>query len=150
MERKEFIKKMIMNGSIAAILPTIILQSCEEDDPMPPSNGGDPTGNGTNNNIVIDLNDPQNSDLLEDGSYRFLNSNEIIVINKGNKEFIALSTTCTHKGCTVDYSTSNKNLPCPCHGSVYDIDGSVINGPANAPLRTYNINLADNTLTIEK
>lgn len=47
----------------------------------------------------------------------------------------ALSPICTHLGCTVDVSGSR--LVCPCHGSTYARDGSVLRGPAERPLRRY-------------
>lgn len=46
--------------------------------------------------------------------------------------FSALSLVCTHLGCTVEMKP--KDLLCPCHGSRYDLDGSVTHGPAVKPL----------------
>jgi Rieske Fe-S protein len=41
---------------------------------------------------------------------------------------------CTHQGCTVG-DVQNNQIHCPCHGSVFSAaDGSVVNGPATAPL----------------
>lgn len=47
--------------------------------------------------------------------------------------FIALSLICTHQGC--DASVSSPSLiECPCHGSQFSNDGSVVRGPAQLPL----------------
>ena len=46
----------------------------------------------------------------------------------------ALSLVCTHLGCTVNVTPGN--LVCPCHGSVFDRHGVVLQGPADRPLRT--------------
>lgn len=44
----------------------------------------------------------------------------------------ALSLVCTHLGCLVQ--TEGQDFACPCHGSLYAQDGSILRGPANQPL----------------
>ena len=46
-----------------------------------------------------------------------------------------LSAACTHKGCTVTWNNAARTWDCPCHGSMFEADGSVIHGPAVEPLR---------------
>jgi cytochrome b6-f complex iron-sulfur subunit len=62
-------------------------------------------------------------------------------------EFIAYSLVCTHLGCTVEQD--GDNLSCPCHGSRFDWDGKVMQGPAQRALNILRIEIQDdNTLML--
>lgn len=52
----------------------------------------------------------------------------------GPEEFTAFSVICTHLGCPVQYVQGGHLFLCPCHGSVFNDDGSVAGGPAMRPL----------------
>jgi Rieske Fe-S protein len=45
----------------------------------------------------------------------------------------AMTTICTHQGCTVGLPTGVQII-CPCHGSIYDLSGGNLQGPAVSPL----------------
>jgi glycine/D-amino acid oxidase-like deaminating enzyme len=46
----------------------------------------------------------------------------------------AVSLRCTHLGCLVHFNAAERSWDCPCHGSRFDIDGTVLEGPAVHPL----------------
>jgi Rieske Fe-S protein len=72
------------------------------------------------------------------------------IINRGeNDEFYVLDSECRHASCVVPTYDDFFGILCPCHGSTYAIDGSVIFGPATSPLRRYQFEFdGDDTLTI--
>ena len=56
---------------------------------------------------------------------------------------------CTHLGCTVQ--PTDGGFECPCHGSRYASDGSLLNGPATSPLQVLRVELtADNRLVLHQ
>jgi Rieske Fe-S protein len=46
----------------------------------------------------------------------------------------AVSITCTHMGCTLQWDNAEKTWDCPCHGSRFTYDGNIVYGPAVTPL----------------
>ena len=58
----------------------------------------------------------------------------------------ALSAKCTHKGCTVQWrpKTGKDALVCPCHDSVFEPNGVVLDGPAKTPLARYTVMVKGN------
>ena len=61
--------------------------------------------------------------------------------------FAALSSVCTHRGCTVDIG--GPGLACPCHGSQYDREGQVMRGPASRALTRYPVRATGDELVID-
>jgi Rieske Fe-S protein len=57
---------------------------------------------------------------------------ERVAIVRGGNGIYALSLVCTHLGCTV--SVTADGIFCPCHGSRFDQEGKVLQGPATKPL----------------
>jgi Rieske Fe-S protein len=60
----------------------------------------------------------------------------------------AMTITCTHQGCAV--TPSGATLFCSCHGSRFDSNGGVLNGPAASPLVHFAVTLdAAGNITVD-
>ena len=90
-------------------------------------------------------------DAFEEGKVteRFKDQNIWVVHYKG--KIYALSTTCTHLGCTPNWLEAAQKFKCPCHGSGFYITGVNFEGPAPRPLERWAISLGeDGQLVVDK
>jgi Rieske Fe-S protein len=71
-----------------------------------------------------------------DGWYRERARETVFLVWDGKDTIRALSATCTHLGCQVQWDGAGKKFKCPCHGGVYAADGKVVSGPPPRPLGT--------------
>jgi Rieske Fe-S protein len=71
----------------------------------------------------------------------------VLVARTGQDTFSALSSICTHEQCNVSM-WSSPQFVCPCHGSEYATDGTVVRGPAARNLTRFGTSVANNVLTI--
>lgn len=77
------------------------------------------------------------------GEVRLLLCAQIFVVRDVGGIY-AMSALCTHEMCIVDYAPATNDFGCPCHGSVFDINGAVTQSPANMPLPHYACSLDGN------
>jgi cytochrome b6-f complex iron-sulfur subunit len=74
-------------------------------------------------------------------------SDPVYILRLESGEYAAISPICTHQGCTVDIQ--GPRLVCPCHGSTYDRDGTVLRGPAERALSRFVTALNDGVLVVD-
>ncbi len=72
-------------------------------------------------------------------------------IVRDEESIFALSTVCTHLGCTPNWLSTESKFKCPCHGSGFRMTGVHFEGPAPRPLERYSISIAsDGQLLVDK
>ena len=59
------------------------------------------------------------------------------VVKRPDSSIAAFGPQCTHLGCAYHWEESKNEFVCPCHNSVFAVDGRVISGPAPRPLDRY-------------
>ena len=63
--------------------------------------------------------------------------------------FLALSSKCTHLGCTLPWVEKENRFVCPCHASAFDITGSVINAPAPRALDIFTVIIENDMVKVD-
>lgn len=82
------------------------------------------------------------ADLPMGKSHEFaLGTGEPVMLFRTKNGVFAYSQICTHQGCTVQYSATDRALICPCHGATFDpFNGAkVLAGPATSPLASVKV-----------
>lgn len=78
---------------------------------------------------------------LEVGSAKFVADERkpFWVIRNASDELIALSATCTHLRCILQWEKESGRLVCPCHAGAFDMNGNVVAGPPPQPLQSLKV-----------
>lgn len=60
-----------------------------------------------------------------------------------------LENICTHMGCQTGWELSGGYWECPCHGSRFNPDGSVLRGPATLPLASLAFHIENDLIVLD-
>lgn len=71
---------------------------------------------------------------VKDGWRTITAKKAIWAVKQPTGALIVFSPICPHLGCGFRWEEGSKTFKCPCHGSVYDVNGKVLAGPAPRPL----------------
>ena len=70
------------------------------------------------------------------------------VVKQPNNNVVAFGPQCTHLGCAYHYEDNQKQFVCPCHASIFGVNGAVTSGPAPRPLDRYVTRVRNNRLLL--
>ncbi|MDR3625751.1 MAG: ubiquinol-cytochrome c reductase iron-sulfur subunit [Ignavibacteriaceae bacterium] len=154
--RRNFFVKMIQGAavlSVPAALSTFLESCMKSSNPLDSGNTSSLTqiqGSISGNTVIVTVD--SSSPLSKTGSAAAINytNGQLLVDHPSGNQFTALSSICTHAGCTVSgFDSGSNQFVCPCHGSRYDLSGNVVQGPASQALPQYQTSFANNVLTIK-
>src|SRR5688572_28599032 len=77
------------------------------------------------------------TEQFRDGSGKKVKEEKVYVLavkSGGGIEWVVLSAICTHLKCKIKFNGEKDRFVCPCHGSEFTLDGTVLNKPAKKPL----------------
>lgn len=81
--------------------------------------------------------------------FRFGSRPGLLVLTKDG-EYRALSATCTHLSCTVQYRNDLREIWCACHNGMYDLNGRNISGPPPRPLEAYQVHVRGDEVVVSR
>ena len=132
MQEEEFVisrKTAIIGGG--AVLTAAALSACTTYGKAPspaPADGSPPAGATAPEAgaaaLATTADVPVGSGLIVDG---------VVLTQPSAGVFKGFSTVCPHAGCSVS-KIADGTIDCPCHGSKFNLDGTVAKGPASKPL----------------
>lgn len=81
--------------------------------------------------------------------FRFGNHPGLLILNSDGS-YRALSATCTHLGCTVQYHGDLRQIWCACHNGIYDLNGRNISGPPPRPLDVFDVHARGDEIVVSR
>ncbi|MGH9603390.1 MAG: ubiquinol-cytochrome c reductase iron-sulfur subunit [Terriglobales bacterium] len=79
--------------------------------------------------------------------FRFGSRPGLLVLT-AEREYRALSGTCTHLDCTVQYRDDLHQVWCACHNGIYDLNGRNVSGPPPRPLESYDVHVRGEEIVV--
>ena len=73
-----------------------------------------------------------------------------LLIKMASGEFKAMSATCTHLSCTVQYRADVQQVWCACHNGMYDLGGRNVSGPPPRPLELYDVHVKGEDIYVNR
>ncbi len=135
MKRRVFIEKSSKAAILAGLGLTIA--ACSEDDPQP--NLSEP--------LEIDLSISPFDTLQTPGNWVLHPSENILLVNVDG-EVRAFTSVCTHSNCSRNWVFGPTEATCTCHGSKFNQEGQVVQGPASGRLNQFQVNHIGNIISI--
>lgn len=87
----------------------------------------------------IPVGEPKDLDYavtVQDGWLEAKKTKAVWALKHSDGTVTVFSPICPHLGCGYRWDSQDRRFKCPCHGSVYDVNGNVLAGPAPRPLDT--------------
>lgn len=137
MNRKDFVG-WIIKGGILATLSGMIFPALSYIWPVlgrGPSTGMEEVGN--------------TDDIPVWGSKKVIIAGSAILILRTATEFKAFSAICTHLGCLVEWDVKKREILCPCHAGIFDIEGRNVAGPPPRPLPYYPVSVVNGKIYVK-
>jgi len=73
-----------------------------------------------------------------------------LLVRTASGEYRAMSATCTHLSCTVQYRDDLQHIWCACHNGHYDINGKNIAGPPPRPLEAFEVQVSGDEIHVRR
>ena len=130
-------RRTVLRGALltGAVMPVLAACGAEDDTSSPSGESSsapdEPTKSGeapAGGEVIASTDD------IPEGGGLIVEDSEVVITQPKAGTFLGFTSICTHQGCQVA-EVADGSIDCNCHGSKFSIqDGSVVSGPATAPL----------------
>jgi cytochrome b6-f complex iron-sulfur subunit len=90
-----------------------------------------------------------NPEEFAPGTVSYVRQGRFYISRLEDGGYLALWQRCPHLGCTVPWRENLEMFLCPCHSSLFNPQGEVIDGPSPRPLDTFPISLQEGKLIVD-
>ena len=100
----------------------------------------------------IQTRQPLNIPFVTSSKDAYMNGTEmhnIWIVKNSDDNITAFSPICPHLGCSYNWSSSSNHFECPCHRSIFDINGKLLSGPSPRNLDALPIKIKDDIIYVE-
>jgi Rieske Fe-S protein len=132
-------RRTVVAGAGVAAAAVALAACSSSDDSSETTSKSEPAPAGQSGNIVGKTSD------VPVGGGAFLGG--VVVTQPTAGTFLAFSPVCPHKGCNCD-SVTGETINCPCHGSKFNLNGGVVNGPATTGLSPKSVTVEGESLVV--
>jgi Rieske Fe-S protein len=73
-----------------------------------------------------------------------------LLVRTAEGEYRAMSATCTHLSCTVQYREDLHEVWCACHNGMYDLNGRNVSGPPPRPLEAFDVHVREDEIVVSR
>lgn len=105
---------------------------------------------GSAGSLVVDI--PQERRFfvtVKSGWQEEKQERSIWIAKRDDGSITAFAPNCPHLGCGYRWFQEDRLFKCPCHGSVFDINGRVISGPSPRPLDTLETKIEEGKVLVK-
>lgn len=146
-------RRTVLKGAVLAGAAAPFLAACGSGDtsgtsPQPATTDETSRGSGPSSSSSGGSESVASTADVPEGGGVILEDPPIVITQPTPGDFKAFTNVCTHQGCIVNNVTDG-TINCICHGSMYSIeDGSVVGGPAPAPLAEESITVKGDEISM--
>jgi cytochrome b6-f complex iron-sulfur subunit len=83
------------------------------------------------------------------GTVTPFNAGRFYLVRMADGGFLALYRKCPHLGCSVPWDQGAEQFICPCHASVFERNGDVLNPPAPRPLDRFLVTIENGAISVD-
>jgi cytochrome b6-f complex iron-sulfur subunit len=135
--RRKFVNSLLGFGGIGGLI-TILYPALSF---LKPPKSAEPTVKTVKAGLVSEFPD-NSSKIIKFGR------KPVLLVKTVEGNFIALSATCTHLDCIVQYKEDTKQIWCACHNGINDMTGRNISGPPPRSLENFEVKVVNYEIII--